>query len=224
MSKYHYVYRITNTILNKHYYGVRSSKIEPNYDLGVKYFSSSTDKNFVSEQKENKFMFKYKIIKQFNTRKEANQLEIKLHLKFNVGVNESFYNKAIHTSSGFNREGAITSEETKSKIRDSNIGKKRTEETKQNISNSKKGRILSEEHKLKISESSKGKLKPKSEEHKLKISVTLKGRIISQETKNKMSESKKRKQRTTICPHCNKEGGVSGLNRYHFDNCKQVKL
>ena len=30
---YHYVYRITNLINNKHYYGKRSSKYKPKYDL-----------------------------------------------------------------------------------------------------------------------------------------------------------------------------------------------
>ena len=44
---YYYVYRITNKLLNKHYYGSRGSKIEPKLDLGIKYFSSSTDKNFI---------------------------------------------------------------------------------------------------------------------------------------------------------------------------------
>ena len=37
---YHYVYRITNLINNKHYYGKRSSKIEAKLDLGLKYYSS----------------------------------------------------------------------------------------------------------------------------------------------------------------------------------------
>lgn len=37
-KKFHYVYRITNTKINKHYYGVRSSNIEPYKDLGIKYF------------------------------------------------------------------------------------------------------------------------------------------------------------------------------------------
>ncbi len=53
MKKYHYVYRITNTVLRKHYYGSRTSKIRPNLDLGVIYFSSSTDKNFLKDQKLN---------------------------------------------------------------------------------------------------------------------------------------------------------------------------
>lgn len=27
-------------------------------------------------------------------------------------------------------------------------------------------------------------------------------------------------QPTLTCPHCNKSGGISGMKRYHFDNCK----
>ena len=26
-----------------------------------------------------------------------------------------------------------------------------------------------------------------------------------------------------ICPHCDKQGGISGMKRYHFDNCKLRK-
>ena len=50
----HYVYRITNIILKKYYYGVRSCRIEPKKDLGHKYFSSSTDKLFIQDQKRNR--------------------------------------------------------------------------------------------------------------------------------------------------------------------------
>lgn len=105
MSNYHYVYRITNTIINKHYYGVRSSKIEPKLDLGIDYFSSSSDKEFIKEQKLNKDIFKYKIVKIFDNREDAVEMEIKLHNKFSVHINESFYNKSKQTAKGFDRNG-----------------------------------------------------------------------------------------------------------------------
>lgn len=133
MLKYHYVYRITNTQTNKHYYGVRSSKVEPKLDLGIKYFSSSTDKEFIKEQKENKSIFKYKIIKQFNSREEAVKLEIKLHSKFDVGLNESFYNRAKQTSTRFDTTGI-----------------KHTDEFREKNSVAQTGKTLSEEHKIKI--------------------------------------------------------------------------
>ena len=91
-NKYHYVYRIKNTQLNKHYYGVRSSKTNPKLDLGIKYFSSSTDKEFIKEQKENKDIFKYKVVKIFQSRKEADEHEIFLHKKFDVKSHKQFYN------------------------------------------------------------------------------------------------------------------------------------
>jgi hypothetical protein len=67
----HYTYRISNIKLNKHYYGTRTSKINPIFDLGIKYFSSSADKEFMKDQKENHHNYKYKIIKISKTRKEA---------------------------------------------------------------------------------------------------------------------------------------------------------
>lgn len=111
--KYHYVYRITNKELNKHYYGVRTSKVEPKLDLGIKYFSSSHDKEFINEQKVNASIFKYKVIKMFETREEALKLEILLHKKFNVGLNDSFYNLCSQSSTSFSN----ISEFSKQKIK-----------------------------------------------------------------------------------------------------------
>ena len=59
---YYYVYRITNIVNNTHYYGRRFSKILPKLDLGIKYFSSSSVKEFILDQKQNRHNYKYKII------------------------------------------------------------------------------------------------------------------------------------------------------------------
>jgi hypothetical protein len=101
MKKYHYVYRITNTVLRKHYYGSRTSKIRPNLDLGVIYFSSSTDKNFLKDQKLNQKNYKYVIVRIFENRNDALLFEVYLHGRFNVAKNDNFYNKSQQTSSGF---------------------------------------------------------------------------------------------------------------------------
>jgi hypothetical protein len=145
---YHYVYRITNIIENKHYYGKRSTKIEPKKDLGAKYFSSSKDKLFISDQKENPSNYKYKVIVCTTTSKKAIELEIKLHSKFDVGVNPSFYNRAKQTSVGWDTTGIPVwagrkhTEETKrklSEIRKKVTGWNHTNETKAKMSNAKKG-------------------------------------------------------------------------------------
>ena len=92
--EYHYTYRITNKKTNKHYYGVRTSRNKlPNQDLGKEYFSSSTNKDFKKDQKENPQDYKYKVVYICNSREQALRLESKLHNMFDVGINESFYNK-----------------------------------------------------------------------------------------------------------------------------------
>ena len=105
MKKYHYVYRITNKITGKHYYGSRSSKRSPSEDLGHFYFSSYSNKYFKIDQKQNPSHYKYKVIKEFSTRKEANEFEIFLHKKFDVKNHPKFINRANQTSSKFDTTG-----------------------------------------------------------------------------------------------------------------------
>jgi len=149
---HHYTYRITNIILNKHYYGVRTSKINPKLDLGTKYFSSSCDKDFISDQKINPQNYKYKVIKISNTRKEAMELEIKLHNKFDVAINESFYNRAKQTSTGFDRSNCLVSEETRNKISIAGKGRIVSKETRNKIIFNQTGGLHSKERKQHISD------------------------------------------------------------------------
>jgi len=203
-SQSHYVYRITNILLNKHYYGSRSCKnCNPHDDLGIKYFSSSKDKDFIKDQKEHPEHYKYKIIKICETRKDAIELEILLHEKFDVGINENFYNRAKQTSARFNVYGLKPSEEHRKKLsaarkgeKNPSYGKKHTEETRKKIGAASKGRKHSEETRKKMSETRKGK--PKSKETKKKMSDALKGENCfwyrkkhSEGTRKKMSEAKK---------------------------------
>lgn len=104
--KYHYVYRITNIILNKHYYGTRSTNIIPTQDLGKRYFSSFSEKWFQHDQKNNPQNYKYKIIKIFETsRKDAIAVECRLHRLFDVKNSEDFFNKSNQTNTKFDTTG-----------------------------------------------------------------------------------------------------------------------
>jgi hypothetical protein len=222
MNKYHYVYRITNTKLNKHYYGTRSSNIEPCKDLGVKYFSSASDKEFRNDQKNNPQDYKYVIVSVFNSRKEAMQLEIKLHTKFNVGINESFYNKSKQTSSGFDWNGPY-SLETREKLRQAHLGNtyckgnKMSEETKAKI---KKKQLEfdykpSEEFKEYLRELNTGVNvyhDPNTKENRRfkNIDEVPKGWIKGQSI-----------VKTAKCIHCNRIGNKAAMVRWHFDNCKK---
>ena len=70
---------------------------------------------------------------------------------------------------------------------------------------------------------------PRSEETKQKISEALTGRKLSKSTIEKRSKTntgkrrkpyKSYKQTIVICSKCKKQGGASGMKRYHFDNCE----
>jgi len=189
----HYVYRITNTKLNKHYYGTRTSKKNiPEEDIGIYYFSSSKDKDFIKDQKENSQDYKYKVIKKFNTREEALELEIKLHNKFNVGINESFYNRSKQTSKGFDRTGKKTNltNEQKLKISMALKGRKLSYEHKENLSLSRKKGYDNGLIKKLTKDKNPMFRKTHSEETKEKISKGNKGKILSQETKDKIAKAK----------------------------------
>lgn len=155
MLKYHYVYRITNIQCKKHYYGTRSSKCHPSEDLGIKYFSSSYDKDFIKDQHDNPQNYKYKIVKILQSRKDAISLEVKLHEKFDVGINESFYNKAKQTTTKFDTTG-IPSKPLYGKM-NGMYGKKHTKETIEKIRKSKL--YLSDESRKRMSEAQKKKVK-----------------------------------------------------------------
>jgi hypothetical protein len=217
---YNYVYRITNKILNKYYYGVRSSDIEPKLDLGVKYFSSSSNKEFRKDQKNHPENYKYKIVRICSSRLEAGALEIKLHEKFNVALNESFYNRAKHSSTGFDTTGVKHSPEHKQKMSEAlkgenhyMFGKEHTPKTKLKMSEAAQN--MSDEHKQKLSEAHKGK--KHTTETRQKMSEAHQN--ISEENRQKMSKP----QEQVECPHCGKIGGISNMKRYHFDNCKCKK-
>ena len=222
--KYHYTYRITNIRENKHYYGSRSSNKLPSEDIGIYYFSSSSDKEFIKDQKENPKNYKYKIVYIFPSRKLATSLEIKLHNRFNVGINESFYNRSKQTSNRFDRTGIYHSEETKEKISRNNKGKNlgfiHSEETKDKLRkhhanfkgnnnpfygkkhseeslNKMKLWVPSIETRLNMRNAQKGKIINENQRNALLISAKLKP---SKETKEKMRLAQQKAKYKRIKP------------------------
>lgn len=60
-----------------------------------------------------------------------------------------------------------------------------------------------------------------SEETRKRMSESAKGKVLSDETRKKISDSSKGKPKPkVICPHCGKEGGISSMKQWHFNNCK----
>jgi group I intron endonuclease len=134
---------------------------------------------------------------------QLNNLEIEWISKL-----DCFKNGLNCTLGGHGNSGRVYSEESKLKMRNSQlgkkhsketiekrvkslIGKKRSDEFKEKISIMKKGRPLSEETKQKLSKINTGKTL--SQETRNKISNSNKGRIVSEETRKKISNAKKLK-------------------------------
>ncbi len=111
---YHYTYGITHKFLAKKYIGTRSCQCLPKEDIGVKYFSSSQDKEFIEEQKLYPDRFLYEVIEIFNTREEASALEIELHSRYDVGLNIDFYNRSKQTSDKFDVTGKFVGDDSPS--------------------------------------------------------------------------------------------------------------
>ena len=226
-KKYHYVYRITNIKHKKHYYGVRSSKIKPINDLGIKYFSSSTDKQFIIDQKNNPQNYKYIIVLEFNSRKEALELEVRLHNKFNVCSNKSFYNKSRQTSNKFDTTGLkfTLSEDAKKKISKALKNKPKSKTHIENAAkNGMRGRKQSENAKKLMSINKTGDKNPMSNKNHTKESIN-KMKMSSANPSERIRQNLKNgweKRKLITCPICGLTSNNKGnMTRWHFNNCKK---
>lgn len=124
---YHYVY-YSYEEWGRGYIGVRSCQCDPKEDC--RYFGSFFDRTFAPTEKI--------ILAQFESREEALQAEIDLHLFYQVHKNSHFANKASATSKKFYNGGH--SPETRAKIGAGNRGKRRSEKLKEYWSKRAKNR------------------------------------------------------------------------------------
>jgi len=127
-------------------------------------------------------------------------------------------------------KGKTHSEETKKKISESinaamtdEVRAKMSEAQKASMTDERRAKIskatkaaMTDEVRARISEASKAAM---TDERRARNSEANKGRIFSEESRAKMSEACKRKPKVT-CPYCGKEGSISVMGRWHFDNCK----
>ncbi len=128
---YHYAYRITNIVSKYHYSGSRSCSILPVDDIGYHYFSSSTNKFWIQDQKDNPQDYKYKIVYTSTIgRTYANKFEEKYHNRIDVMHHKQFINRTNANVNGFTTLGMKHSKETKRKISVASLGKVISEEQK----------------------------------------------------------------------------------------------
>lgn len=181
-KRYHYFYKITNTVNGKFYYGIHSTD-----DLEDGYLGSGIKirKAVAKYGAEN---FTKEILKFFTTREEASLYESKI-VNATILNDPACYN--LRTGGDVARlPGGRMSEESKLKMLQTKKERMADPEYRQALhdkrSKAAKGKPKPAGFGEKISKANKGKVGamrgiPKTEEHKRKISEALKGRHLSEE-------------------------------------------
>lgn len=173
----YYVYSYLREDYSPYYIGKGSGKRA--YIKGPKEVKPPRDKSRV------------KIIKADLTEEEAFLLE-KLYVLMFGRVDLGTGILRNKSDGGDGSSGAVRSEETKEKIRQANLGKKRPQWVYDKIATSNRGKKVSAETRAKQSAAKKGR--KCTEEHKRKVSEAKKGFKHTNEAKQKMSAARKGKQ------------------------------
>ena len=238
-KKYHFIYKTTNILSGKYYYGMHSTD-----DLDDGYLGSGRRIRY-SINKYGVENHKREIIEFCKNRKE-----LALREKEIINLNEIAKEDCINLMvGGLGRpSGFKVSDETRKKLsevmknrptdwskvekmKESWTGSHHTNESKRKISESNMGKTHTDEIREYLSQILHERwqddaMRKKYSESAKKRPSNRKGVKLSDDVKNKISQSKKGKkikpQIRITCPHCNKTGGASTMKRYHFDNCKKL--
>jgi len=202
MIKEHYIYKITNLINDKYYYGKRSCKGLAIHD---KYMGSGTHLQH-AKIKYGIENFKKEILAYCESSDDALELEELVVTETEVndpqcynmkcggiggGGKPSEETRAKISASNKGKHSIPLSDEHKAKISAGNLGKTNSAETRAKMSAVLKGRTISDEHRAKLSAVLKGRTrKPFSDEHKAKLSAAKRDKPRSEETRAKMSIAK----------------------------------
>lgn len=103
MTKFNYVYCITELSTNIKYIGSKGCDISPEQHLSFKYFGSlRDDKVFENRQKENPSNYRYEILAVYDNRDDAYKEESRLHYLYDVKNNPEYYNQCNTRPDGIN--------------------------------------------------------------------------------------------------------------------------
>jgi group I intron endonuclease len=224
-----YIYKTTNLINSKIYIGKSKNKFNPNY-----FGSGSLLRKAI--KKYGILNFGVEILDECDNINDLDRLEIFWICKFNsqdreIGYNitdggtggDTYTNNPNYPDIIENLKKRRHTEETKKKISENNwqklnkgelhfrYGTKHSEETKKKISDSHMGKCyLSDTMKKKLADSQKGEL------------GYWYGKKRSDETKENMrkSSTKGKPHKKVQCPYCDKIGGYSSMQYWHFDRCR----
>lgn len=144
------IYLITNLINKKRYVGQTTQSLEKRFQ---RHCWKSTAKNSMpvckAIAKYGKENFSIEKLCDCSSQEELDQQEI-----FYTNKLSAWSPNGYNLRAG-NGKGSV-SQETRNRIRQANIGKKRSDETKRNMSNAHKGKTIPPEQRKKISDANKG--------------------------------------------------------------------
>lgn len=162
MTEYihHYTYKIINKLTGQYYIGRRSCNKSPTEDIGVCYFSSSSNKEFIKLQKTQSHLFEYQILKVFDNKHAMILSEILLHAIWQVKDDPLSINKVNATDSKFDCTGLKWTLAKRLAHSKRHTGKRLSEQHKINIGKSNKGLTREDITCERISRANKGKAKP----------------------------------------------------------------
>lgn len=201
--KYHFIYKTVNKMNGKYYIGMHSTN-----NLDDEYLGSG-QMLWHSIKKYGKENFSKEILEFLPDRKALNEREEQIVNK-EIVSDPLCMNLRTGGQKSPGTYGKKYSDESRKKMSEW----KRPDDLGEKISKKLKGKKLTDKHAENIR---KGKLGTTyTEEHCENIAKKLRNVPKSETAKLNM-----RKPQTKItCPYCKKEGGISSIKRWHFDNCK----
>lgn len=219
-EKYGYIYKITNNINGKIYVGKHKSNT-----LDETYWGSGIlIKQAINKEGINNFS--REILEWCYSKEHLNQQEIHWIFKLNSMNLDIGYNL---TKGGDGTPEVKLSDETKVKMSQSKIGKKRSQETIEKIretimknggrkgsNNGHYGKRFTQEQKQHISEKCK-------KSQGIKNSPRFKGHSHSEETKRRISESVKKRRFKINCKICGELFEAKSNRSLYCDSCKSNK-
>ena len=143
-----------------YYIGIRTCEGDPKHDLGIKYFSSSSHKEFIQDQKTNPACYEYQVLNTFPSREQLILAEIFTHSIWQVKDDPKSYNRVNATVKMFDCKGMKWSDAQRLVHSQRCKGKKLSSQHKLAISKSNLGKSREQVTCERISKATKGKAKP----------------------------------------------------------------
>lgn len=214
MKKYGIIYKTTNLITGKIYIG-QDSNNNPRY-LGSGLLIKKAIKKY-GRDKFIKEVLEECLIEDLGIR-ERYYIELFNSMDLNTGYNLRAGGDHIHdySQSFMDKMKRPKTEEWKAKKRGMKV---HSQEFKDAVSKRLKGKKYTAE------ELDRRNIFLKDPNRCAKISKALTGRTKSEEHKQKLSEkAKERGLNKLTCPHCGNMSSISNATRWHFDNCRHIRM